>query len=326
MRPSLPVCGGPSSRAWLTRQFNDPYVKARLTQSPSALSPATRFRSRSAFKLVEMDAHYKLIHPGRTKTVIDLGAAPGGWSQVVSAKLGGFRNLGLERDERDEKKALDGSGWGIASPGHPSTELWSSSEPSIKTEDEDTPDVSQTKPTIIALDLLRILPIPGVQTLQTDFLLPAAEPLILGLLPDYQTKADLILCDMAANSSGNPTRDTEASYTIAQSVFDFATRHLKTCAPGAADGGSLVMKYFVSPSTHAFRNTHLKKSFRHVYHVKPDSSRSESNEAFWVCKYFLGAPRSPKKTEGGSPSSPQPEMSRKGKRLSSPPKLPIPTD
>lgn len=244
MRPTWPAYGGPSSRAWLTRQFKDPYVKARLTQSPSVQSLATRFRSRSAFKLMEMDSQYKFIQPGRTNVVIDLGAAPGGWSQVVSAKLGGFKDLGLEREEREERKALDGSGWGLNSPESPPTELWSSANNGSPGGEEDLGEIQSRRPTMIALDLLRIQPIPGVQTLQADFLSTAAESLILGLLPSGQTKADLLLCDMAANSSGNPTRDTEASYTIAQSVFDFATRHLKLCEPGKTNGGSLVCVMF----------------------------------------------------------------------------------
>ena len=66
-----------SSRKWLQRQMNDPYVHKAKAQG---------YRSRAAFKLLEIDAKYKILKPG--STVIDLGAAPGGWSQVAQNKVG----------------------------------------------------------------------------------------------------------------------------------------------------------------------------------------------------------------------------------------------
>jgi 23S rRNA (uridine2552-2'-O)-methyltransferase len=65
----------PSSRAWLERQLNDPYV---------ARAKAEGYRSRSAFKLIEIDDRHRILAPG--KRVLDLGAAPGGWSQVAAAR------------------------------------------------------------------------------------------------------------------------------------------------------------------------------------------------------------------------------------------------
>jgi 23S rRNA (uridine2552-2'-O)-methyltransferase len=66
-----------SSTLWLERQLNDPYVaKAR----------AEGFRSRAAFKLSELDERYRLLRPGMR--IVDLGAAPGGWAQVASKKIG----------------------------------------------------------------------------------------------------------------------------------------------------------------------------------------------------------------------------------------------
>lgn len=65
-----------SSRQWLLRQLNDPYV---------AKAQDLGYRARSAFKLIEIDAKYHLLKPGMT--VIDLGAAPGGWTQVAAQKL-----------------------------------------------------------------------------------------------------------------------------------------------------------------------------------------------------------------------------------------------
>jgi hypothetical protein len=65
-----------SSTRWLERQLNDPYVAAAKREG---------FRSRSAFKLIEIDDKYRLLKPG--DTVVDLGAAPGGWSQVAAARV-----------------------------------------------------------------------------------------------------------------------------------------------------------------------------------------------------------------------------------------------
>jgi len=65
-----------SSRRWLERHMNDPYVHR---------AKAEGYRSRAAFKLIEIDERYKLLKPGMR--VIDLGAAPGGWCQVAAAKV-----------------------------------------------------------------------------------------------------------------------------------------------------------------------------------------------------------------------------------------------
>ena len=83
-RPTLPVLSHklpPSSRAWLARQFHDPYVKARL-------SYPVNYRSRSAFKLLELDARWHFLRHADVRTVVDLGAAPDGWSQVAAGKMG----------------------------------------------------------------------------------------------------------------------------------------------------------------------------------------------------------------------------------------------
>ena len=66
-----------SSQRWLERQLNDPYV---------ARSKREGYRSRAAYKLIEIDDRFGLLKPGRR--VIDLGAAPGGWSQVAAARVG----------------------------------------------------------------------------------------------------------------------------------------------------------------------------------------------------------------------------------------------
>jgi len=76
----------PSSRAWLERQINDPYV---------ARAKREGFRSRAAFKLAEIDDKYRLFKPGAR--VVDLGAAPGGWSEIATRRVGpGGRVIALD--------------------------------------------------------------------------------------------------------------------------------------------------------------------------------------------------------------------------------------
>jgi 23S rRNA (uridine2552-2'-O)-methyltransferase len=72
-----------SSKIWLERQLNDPYV---------ARAKREGYRSRAAYKLIEMDERYKLLKPGQR--IVDLGAAPGGWAQVAAAKVGAAAGRG----------------------------------------------------------------------------------------------------------------------------------------------------------------------------------------------------------------------------------------
>ncbi|MGB3042908.1 MAG: RlmE family RNA methyltransferase [Xanthobacteraceae bacterium] len=72
-----------SSKLWLERQLNDPYV---------AQAKRDGWRSRAAYKLIEMDDKYRLLKPGQV--VVDLGAAPGGWSQVAARKVGVLQGKG----------------------------------------------------------------------------------------------------------------------------------------------------------------------------------------------------------------------------------------
>ena len=108
-----------SSKLWLERQLNDPYV---------ARAKREGFRGRAAFKLIEIDDKYRLLKKGGR--VVDLGAAPGGWSQVAAKRVG----------------AEEGTG------------------------------------KIVAIDLLPMAPLPGVQFIELDFLDPHAPEAIKSLL------------------------------------------------------------------------------------------------------------------------------------------------
>jgi 23S rRNA (uridine2552-2'-O)-methyltransferase len=237
----------PSSRAWISRQFRDPYVKQRLSDPAS-------YRSRSAFKLLEIDAEWDhfLTKPD-VRAIVDLGAAPGGWSQVVSGKLG-WRDHEIRHIP---KKPVRGHGYGKR--GTDRIEKWGSWSSRIHPRGEEDPDAFDPlnitndggsgigpvgRGTIIAVDLLPMQPIRGVQLLKVDFLSPEAENLIHGLLSikgNPEGKADIILSDMAANSSGNNIHDVESSLEICQTVFEFTRRNLRSAEDiGRKRGGVLL--------------------------------------------------------------------------------------
>ncbi|KAI0357073.1 23S ribosomal RNA methyltransferase [Trametes cingulata] len=299
-RPTLPVLSKklpPSSRAWLARQFRDPYVKARL-------SFPINYRSRSAFKLLELDHLFHFLDAPYVRTVVDLGAAPGGWSQVVSGKLGWADWQPLPKGGGG--LAGPESGFGLKNKSRVLQKKggWSTDDEPADEEPYDLLDSDAEKRgpspvgrgTIIAVDLLRMEPIPGVKTVQMDFLSPEAEGYINALLmnePGGDGKADVVLSDMAANFTGNPTADSAASLQISQSVFEFVKRHLRTAESiGRKKGGALVLKHFAHPSADRFRKECLDPHFQLVTYRKPPSSRSESAEAYWVCLGFKGVPES----------------------------------
>lgn len=194
-RQSLPL-QKKSSSAWLARQSRDPFVKARLS-SPSS------YRSRSAFKLIELDQRWGrfLSRPG-VRSVVDLGAAPGGWSQVVAERLGWSHNGEEDFGLREEMKMQKRGSWSVEPENKPAG-----------------------RGKIVALDLLPISPILGVQSLQMDFLAQGSAHIVRDALKSPQNPqgtADIVLSDMAANFSGNKIRDTQMSLDICHAVFDFA--------------------------------------------------------------------------------------------------------
>ncbi len=210
---SVPVrsAGGRSgaSQRWLARQLNDPYVRAARLQG---------WRSRAAFKLLEMDDRFHVLRKGAR--VIDLGAAPGGWVQVA-----------LER--------------GAA--------------------------------TVVGVDLLAVDPIVGAVLIQGDFADPAMPVRLSGALGG---KADLVLSDMAPNTTGHAATDHLRIMALAEFALDFAT---DTLAPG----GAFVAKVFQGGSEREML-TRMKQSFVTVRHVKPPSSRKESSELYVVALDFQG--------------------------------------
>ena len=243
----------PSSRSWLSSHFRDPYVKSRLSH------PA-QYRSRSAFKLLELHQKYGSFLTRGVNTVVDLGAAPGGWSQVVAGKMGWTVEAEMESIGWAGRSTREtGSKFGLRKEGPEKGWSGSWSEPTGQDEEtkQDPYDTlhayeKKTLPgrgTIVAADLLRIPPIPGVRTLQVDFLSPQAGDLIRAMLmspSNPEGKADLILSDMAANFTGNKARDTEASLDICRAVFEFVKRNLRTSQEtGKTYSGSLLYVHHI---------------------------------------------------------------------------------
>ncbi len=196
-----------SSQRWLQRQLNDPYVTAAKAQG---------WRSRAAFKLIELDEKYKLI--GKGMRVLDLGAAPGGWSQVALARGAAI---------------------------------------------------------VVGIDLLEILPVAGAEFIQGDFLDDGMEAKLTEMLGG---KADLVLSDMAPNTSGHVATDHIRIMALAETALAFACDIL-------APGGAFVAKLFQGGAEKDMLTT-LKLRFRQVRHAKPPASRKDSKEMYVVATGF----------------------------------------
>jgi len=205
----------PSSRAWLERQLSDPYV---------ARAKREGFRSRAAFKLAEIDDKFHLFKPGAR--VVDLGAAPGGWSEIAARRAG----------------------------------------PSGR---------------VIALDILEMKPVAGVEFLQLDFLDETAPDRLKVLLGGRnQGKADVVLSDMAANATGHRQTDHLRIMALAEAAAFFAREVL-------APDGSFLCKV-LQGGTESALLAELKRDFATVKHVKPPASRTDSAELYLLAKGFRG--------------------------------------
>jgi 23S rRNA (uridine2552-2'-O)-methyltransferase len=200
-----------SSRRWLARQEADPYTKQAKKQG---------FRSRAAFKLIEIQKRDQILKQGMR--VVDLGAAPGGWSQVAAEYVG-------------------------------------------------------HKGQIIALDKLAMDPLPGVDIILGDFQEEAVYQQLLTAL-EGQT-VDLLLCDMAPNISGIAAIDQPRSIYLAELALSLAEKVLKT-------GGSFLVKVFQGQGSDEYSSM-LKRQFKQIVIRKPQSSRSESREVYFLAKGFI---------------------------------------
>lgn len=205
-----------ASTRWIERQLQDPYV---------ARAKAEGRRSRAYFKLTEIDERYKLFKRGQR--VIDLGAAPGGWSEWAAARVG----------------AAEGEG------------------------------------RVVAIDLLAMDSIAGVDFTQIDFMDDKAPALLRQRLGGA---ADIVLSDMAPNTTGHRQTDHLRIMGLAEAAGAFAIEVLKP-------GGIFLTKVFQGGAAPELLND-LKRAFREVRHVKPPASRPESSELYLLAMGFRGLP------------------------------------
>ena len=192
-----------AQQRWLARQLNDPYVVAARKQG---------WRSRAAFKLIELDDKFQLIRPGMR--VIDLGAAPGGWAQVA---------------------------------------------------------VKRGAAHVVGVDLLPVDPVRGAEIIEGDFNDPALPARLREMLGG---PADLVLSDMAPNTTGHAATDHIRIIGLAELALDFAMDVL-------AEGGSFVAKVFQGGSEKDMLAP-MKQAFATVKHAKPPASRKESSELYVI--------------------------------------------
>jgi len=203
-----------SSKLWLERQLNDPYVQRAQREG---------YRSRAAFKLKEIDDKHKLLKPGMA--VVDLGAAPGGWSQIAARRVG----------------------------------------------------IAEGKGRVVAIDLLEMGEIPGVDFVQMDFLDADAPDKLRKMLGEG---ADIVMSDMAANTTGHRKTDQLRIVGLVEAAAEFACEVLRP-------GGAFLAKVFQSGSD-ATLLAQLKKNFAAIRHVKPAASRQDSSERYLLATGFRG--------------------------------------
>ena len=193
-----------TSKAWIMEHVNDPFVQR---------AKAEGYRSRAAYKLMEIDDKDRLIKKGMV--VVELGAAPGSWSQVIKTRVG----------------------------------------PAGR---------------VMALDLLEMVPLAGVEFIQADF---SEEATLLDLEQRLNGQpVGLVLSDMAPNMSGIASSDQARSVYLAELALEFAERNL-------APGGDMLVKVFQGSGFMEFRDT-MRKFFGSVLVRKPQSSRGRSPEVY----------------------------------------------
>lgn len=202
-----------SSAKWLERQLNDPLVRQAREQG---------YRARSVFKLIEMDDKIKCLKPGAI--VVDLGSAPGSWTQVAVERVKPQLNKGR----------------------------------------------------IIALDILPMEPVGGSEFIQADFTQNETLEHLLEILGNK--KVNVVLSDMAANTTGQRSVDHLRTIFLVELAWDFAKQVLAT-------DGVFISKVFQGGTEKTLLDD-LKKHFKTVKHVKPDASRKESPELYVVCTGF----------------------------------------
>jgi 23S rRNA (uridine2552-2'-O)-methyltransferase len=200
-----------TSKQWMQEHVNDPYVQRAQKEG---------YRSRAAYKLLEIDERDHLLKPGMV--VVDLGATPGGWSQVAATKVGHGGK-------------------------------------------------------VIALDLLPLHPIRGVEFIQGDF----REDSVLAQLEEMLggRQIGLVISDMAPNISGIGMADQARAMYLAELALDFAVRHLDP-------GGAFLVKVFQGVGFEDYIKL-MRSHFGRVLTRKPKASRDRSSELYLLGREML---------------------------------------
>jgi len=197
------------SKNWLNKQKKDIYFKK---------SQAQGYRSRSAFKLIEMNKKFKFLK--RSKLLLDLGSSPGGWSQVASKII--------------------------------------------------------SKGKILAVDIKPMEKIKNVDFINADF---SNEQTHKKIISHFKLKIDVVMSDMAVNTSGNKNLDSYKTGELCLKSMDLASKILN-------QNGVFLSKFFMGSIFKEIKEK-ANKYFRNVINYKPLSSKKESNEIYIYCKGVL---------------------------------------
>ena len=193
------------SNTWKIKQHRDQFFKKSKTLG---------YRSRSAFKLIELNRKYRFIK--KDTKLLDIGAYPGGWSQVSSKIITGGK--------------------------------------------------------ILSIDIKKMEKLKNVSFLQCDFLEQNTKEKILNF---FKAELDVVLSDMAADTTGNKSLDSIRTNKLCAEVIEFSTNILK-------QNGVLVSKLFMGDDFIEVKEL-AKSKFKKVEFFKPEASRRESKETYIHC-------------------------------------------
>ena len=197
-----------SSKTWIIKQHRDQFFKK---------SKVLGYRSRSAFKLLELNKKFKFI--SKKTSLIDIGSSPGGWSQVASEIIKNGK--------------------------------------------------------IVAIDKKSMEKINNVKFYQGDFFETKIKDKLLNLLPE---KVDVIISDMAADTTGIKSLDSIRTNLLCEEVIDFSVKIIKP-------NGKVISKLFMGEDFLKVKKQ-AEKKFKKVNFFKPESSRDESKETYIHCAYL----------------------------------------
>ena len=197
-----------SSKTWIIKQHRDQFFKK---------SKVLGYRSRSAFKLLELNKKFKFI--SKKTSLIDIGSSPGGWSQVASEIIKNGKIIAIYKKSMEK--------------------------------------------------------INNVKFYQGDFFEPKIKDRLLNLLPE---KVDVVISDMAADTTGNKSLDSIRTNLLCEEVIDFSVKIIKP-------NGKVISKLFMGEDFLKIKKI-AEKKFKKVNFFKPESSRDESKETYIHCAYL----------------------------------------